>query len=124
MTDIDSTQIAASVALFLVCPLLFFIGAWFVDLWIRRRRGSPSKRWFTLSLFSLTFLAAFVMLILVQSSWQSASSPTVVSVSYTVELGCLLTVYFIAVPAIIVGVCGAIVSRILGNRRAAAEREV
>ena len=122
MIESDSIPIAADVAFFLVCSLLFFIGAWFVDRRIRRRCGSLSKRWLALSLFSLTVLALFVVLILIvpSSQFSSSRSPTVVSISYDVALGFELTVGLIAVPAIIVGVCGGILSRI----RAAATREV
>jgi len=122
MIAVDSIPIAADVALVLVGPLLFFIGAWFVDRRIRRRCGSLAKRWFALSLFSFTVLAVFVVVTLLLSSPQlsSSRSPTVVSISYDVDLGFLLMVELIAVPAMIVGVCGGILSRI----RAAARREV
>jgi len=121
MIAADSIPIVVDIALVLVGPLLFFIGAWFIDRRIRRRCGSLAKRWFGLSLFSVAAVAAFVVVALSLSSLQlpSGRTPTVTSISYDTELGFLLMAEFIAVPAMIVGACGGILCCI----RAATKRE-
>jgi MFS family permease len=119
---IEFVEGIAGALLLFVSPVLFFLGAWFVDRRVRRRQGSASKRWFALSLFSAVVLAVFAALIHAPPSWQfSGGSATVVAIGYGIGLGWLATP-LIAVPCIVIGFCGGIISHLLATRRAAATR--
>jgi len=108
----------------LVWPFLFSVGAWLLDRRIRRGHASAAKRWFALSLFSGMVLALFGALIHIPASWQfSASSAAFVYISYLIGLG-WLSIPLIAVPCLVIGVCGIIISRVVESRRHAATREV
>ena len=119
---VEFVEEIAGALLWFACPLLFFLGAWLVDRRVRRRQGSAAKRWFALSLFSAVVLAVFAALIHAPPSWHfSEGSPTVVAISYGIGLGWLATP-LIAVPCIVIGFCGGIISHLLATRRAAATR--
>ena len=110
--------------LMLVGPFLFSVGAWLLDRWIRRGRGSAAKRWFALSLFSGLVLVLLWALTHIPPSWQFAvSSVAFVYISYIIGLSCL-SIPLIAVPCLVIGLCGIIISRVVENRRYAASHEV
>jgi len=119
---IELAEETAGALLLFVCPVLFFVGAWLVDRRFRRHRASASKRWFAFVIFSTLVLAVFVALIHAPPSWQpSTRSPTVGAISYVFGLGWLATP-LIAVPSIVVGICGGIISYLLATRRTATTR--
>jgi hypothetical protein len=47
----------ASIAVFLLCPILFLVGTWSVDRQFRRRHRSATIRWFALAGFATVVLA-------------------------------------------------------------------
>jgi hypothetical protein len=122
MIDIDTVHAAIGFLLMFVCPVLFFVGSWFVDRSVRRRHGSASKRWFAFAIFSAAVLALFAILIRVPPSWQfSTSSDTVGAIGYLVGIG-WLAIPLVAVPCIPIGLCGGVISHLLATRRSASAR--
>lgn len=99
MTSVD---VVVGTALFLSCPLMYFM-AWLVADRVLRRKGvSPRDRWLSFSAFSAVVAAIVLASTRLPATYQlNSDNPILVGASYVFGIGWLLTSLIASVCVVI-----------------------